>query len=138
MDPSDGTINYVLGYFYFSVAGMGFATRLAAKAIFGEPPKVCVCVCVFVCVCRPSLCPPAFARLQGTYDQALQYFLAAEQAEPGFYMSNRLMLAKTYMQKGNKAEAKKWLQLALTMPLTPDESKEDFAEAQKLKRKLGL
>ena len=40
LDPTDGTILYVLGYFEYSVASMGFATRAVASALFGSPPKV--------------------------------------------------------------------------------------------------
>ena len=92
LNPKDGTIQYVMGQFYFSVAKLSWIERKVAAAVFGEPPK-------------------------GTMKEALAYFLAAEDAEPDFYMSNKLWIAKTYLEMKNKGEAKQWIKRALAMPV---------------------
>ncbi|KAK6047882.1 hypothetical protein COOONC_14613 [Cooperia oncophora] len=51
---SDATTWHILGVWHFSFADMGYATRLVAKAVFATPPS-------------------------STYEQALHYFLKAEE-----------------------------------------------------------
>lgn len=51
----------------------------------------------------------------GTYEEALAHFETAEKTKPGFYISNRLMLAKTHLQLKNRQEAKHWLDKTLEL-----------------------
>jgi len=41
---------------------------------------------------------------------------AAESLEPGFYLKNRLMIAKTLIRMKRNAEAKPWLDKVKTLP----------------------
>ena len=65
--------------------------RQLAAAIFGSPPK-------------------------SSYEEALKYFMRAEETDPGFWKINRVNIAQCYLKLSKKEEALKWLDLALAMP----------------------
>jgi len=107
LNPSDATSHYLLGMWYFEVAGLSWATRKVAAAIFASPPT-------------------------GTFEEALSHFDNAERTSPGFYVSNRLMLAKTHLQLKNREMAKSWLQKALELKRESPDDHRAAAEAEKL------
>lgn len=79
--------------------------------MFGEPPK-------------------------STYEEALKYFLAAEQVEPKFYSQNLLMLGKTYVKLNDKELARQYLTMASEYHALNDEDIAAKQEASKLLNKL--
>ncbi len=114
LDPNNPRARYILGAWAYTVAGVGWFERRVAAAIFGSGPPT------------------------ATYEEALEHFNAAENTAPGFWMVNRLKLAQTHHALGHKAEAKQWLQQAMSMEHTPDEDRWGGVERAKLAAKLGL
>ncbi|WKX88877.1 hypothetical protein Q1695_008483 [Nippostrongylus brasiliensis] len=107
---SDATTWHILGVWHFAFADMGYATRLVAKAIFGTPPT-------------------------STYDQALHYFLKAEEISPGFYSTNTYYIGEAYEKMGNRDEAVKYYINAFKMPvITADDQVIHQKAHDKLKR----
>ena len=64
--------------------------------------------------------------------EALEYFLKAEQLDPGFYKKNAQMLAQTYWRLGNIEEAKKWREITLKMPTVTLDDEEAHQSAKAL------
>jgi len=74
----------------------------------------------------------------GTYEEAMEFFTRAEQAEPGFYNKNKVMLGKTSMRLRDKEAAKDFLLAALEYE---DKTMDDQAarkEARDLLKELGV
>lgn len=92
---------------YFEVASLSWGTRKLAAAIFASPPH-------------------------GTYEEALAHFQLAEGIQPGFYVRNRLMLAKCQKELRDKAAAKKWADLALELPVVNHDDRTAADEAKAL------
>ncbi|CAL1543847.1 unnamed protein product, partial [Lymnaea stagnalis] len=88
LNPKDATTLYCLGYWCFLFADMAWYQRKIASVLFASPPT-------------------------STYDEALDYFKKAEEAEPGFYNQNKVMLGKSYMRLKDKETAKTYLLKAL-------------------------
>ena len=105
LNPRDATSRHLLGLWYFEVASLSWATRKVAAVIFMSPPA-------------------------GSYPEALQHFLHAEQLEQGFYIKNRLMIAKAQLKLRNLVSAREWLQKALQMQPSTAEDHESLAEAR--------
>lgn len=61
---------------------------------------------------------------------------AAEQLEPGFYLKNRVMIAKTLIKMKKPAEAKPWLEKALSMKVNNPDDEAASKEAAKLLKDL--
>ena len=89
---------------------MGWVTRNVAAAVFASPPT-------------------------STYEEALKYFMMAEDSDPGFYKNNQMMIGKCYLRLKDKTSAKVWLEKALALPLTDAEAKKDHEEVQALLKK---
>lgn len=107
LNPTDPTTYHALGTWYFTFADMGWVMRNLAAAIFATPPK-------------------------GTYEEALECFLRAEEISPGFYLKNNLYIVKTYLGLGNKERAMHWKALGEQMPVTNEDDRAAFAELKKL------
>lgn len=90
LNPKDATSRHLLGLWYFEVASLSWATRKLAGAIFATPPTA-------------------------TYEEALSHLEAAENLSPGFYIKNRLLLAKANLGKGSRAAAGEWARKALQL-----------------------
>lgn len=90
LNPKDATSRHLLGLWYYEVASLSWATRKLAGAIFASPPTA-------------------------TYDEALAHLEAAENLSPGFYIKNRLLLAKANLGKGSRAAAGEWARKALQL-----------------------
>ncbi|CAD6190933.1 unnamed protein product [Caenorhabditis auriculariae] len=94
----DPTTWHILGLWHFAFADMGYATRLVAKTIFATPPS-------------------------STYDQALHYFMRAEEISPGFYSTNTFYIAEVYDRLGKKEDAVEYYKKAFKMSvLTADDA----------------
>ena len=108
LNPNPNGTNYhVLGMWAWTFADMGWVTRKVASALFGSPPT-------------------------STYQEALDYFLKAEEAEPGFYVKNHLQIAKCLLALGRKDEAKEWLVKANSVVLSTPKDHTLLAEANAL------
>ena len=107
LNPLDATTRHALGLWYWEVASLSWAKRKLAAAVFASPPT-------------------------GTYDEALSHFQLAEGISPGFYIRNRLMIAKCQLQLRDKAGAKKWAKLATELPITNHDDETAVAEARQM------
>ena len=74
---------------------MSWYMRKIASALFATPPE-------------------------SSYEEALKAFLQAESVQSGFYLDNRVMIAKAYYKLGDMKNAKHWCQFVLSeKPKTP-------------------
>ncbi|XP_022609794.1 regulator of microtubule dynamics protein 1 [Seriola dumerili] len=112
LNPKDATSLHILGYWCFAFAELPWYQRKVAAVIFASPPV-------------------------STYEEALAFFLKAEEVDPDFYSKNLLMLGKTYMGMKDKQKALFWLTKAKEYPAHTLEDKEVHKEAVDLLKKLG-
>uniref|UniRef100_A0A8C5FD78 Regulator of microtubule dynamics protein 1 n=1 Tax=Gadus morhua TaxID=8049 RepID=A0A8C5FD78_GADMO len=112
LNPNDPTTVYILGYWCFSFAELSWSLRKLATVIFGTPPT-------------------------SSYEEALEFFLKAEEVKPGFYSKNLLMLGKTYLALKDKENAHLWLTKARDYRPITTEDKEVHQEAVQLLKRLG-
>lgn len=112
LDPKDATSLHILGFWCFAFAELPWYQHKVAAVLFKSPP-------------------------QSTYEEALDFFLKAEEIDPNFYSKNLLMLGKTYMAMKDKQKALLWLTKAKEYPAHTPEDKEVHKEAVDLLKKLG-
>lgn len=112
LNPKDATSIHILGYWCFAFAELPWYQRKVAAVIFASPPTA-------------------------TYEEALAYFLKAEEVDPNFYSKNLLMLGKTYMMLKDQDKALLWLDKAQNYPAITEEDKQVHKEAVDLLKKLG-
>ncbi|XP_054620983.1 regulator of microtubule dynamics protein 1 isoform X2 [Dunckerocampus dactyliophorus] len=110
LNPKDATSLHILGYWCFAFAELPWYQRKVAAVIFASPPT-------------------------STYEEALQFFLQAEQVDPNFYSKNLLMLGKTYMALKDEQQAVLWLNKAKDYPAHTLEDKQVHQEAVELLKK---
>ncbi|XP_077365819.1 regulator of microtubule dynamics protein 1 isoform X1 [Festucalex cinctus] len=110
LNPKDATSLHILGYWCFTFSELPWYQRKVAAVIFASPPT-------------------------STYEEALQFFLKAEQVDPNFYSKNLLMLGKTYMAMKDDQKALLWLNKARDYPPRTHEDKEVHKEAVDLLKK---
>lgn len=67
-----------------------------------------------------------------TFQEALDYFLKAEEIEPNFYSTNLLMLAKTYMRLEDAKMAYTYLVKCKEQPVKTPDDELAHSEAVKL------
>lgn len=84
LNPSDPTNWHLLGNFAYGLADMPWYQRKIVSTIFATPPT-------------------------GTYDEALEYFLKAEEKKENFYSMNLLFIGKCYYALKDKEKAKEYL-----------------------------
>nr|KAI8762001.1 regulator of microtubule dynamics protein 1 [Biomphalaria glabrata] len=113
LNPKDATTLHCLGYWCFLFADMPWYQRKVASVIFASPPT-------------------------STYDEALEYFIKAEEAEPDFYNQNKVLLGKTYMRLKDKETAKKYLLKALEHEDKTTDDAKARKEATDLLKELGI
>ncbi|XP_030624037.1 regulator of microtubule dynamics protein 1 [Chanos chanos] len=111
LNPKDATSIHILGYWCFAFAELPWYQRKVAAMIFASPPTA-------------------------TYEEALAFFLKAEEVDPNFYSKNLLMLGKTYMMLKDQEKAILWLRKAKDYPAHTDEDKQVHKEAADLLKKL--
>uniref|UniRef100_A0A1B0D5A2 Regulator of microtubule dynamics protein 1 n=1 Tax=Phlebotomus papatasi TaxID=29031 RepID=A0A1B0D5A2_PHLPP len=91
-NPSDPTSWWILGCFEFGIADMSWYVMKLVQKILKEPPT-------------------------GTYENALECFLKAENLQPMFYTTNHLWLGKCYTALKDPEKAKHHLNIAATTPV---------------------
>ncbi|XP_048868498.1 regulator of microtubule dynamics protein 1 [Brienomyrus brachyistius] len=111
LNPKDATSIHILGYWCFAFAELPWYQRKIAAALFASPPNA-------------------------TYEEALEYFLKAEEVDPNFYSKNLLMLGRTYLMLKDKEKAGLWLSRARDYPAHTEEDKQVHKEASDLLKKL--
>ncbi|CAB1432445.1 unnamed protein product, partial [Pleuronectes platessa] len=112
LNPKDATSLHILGYWCFAFAELPWYQRKVAAALFSSPPV-------------------------STYEEALEFFLKAEEVDPDFYSKNLLMLGKTYSAMKDKEKALMWLTKAKEYPAHTLEDKDVHKEAVDLLKRLG-
>ncbi|XP_061569650.1 regulator of microtubule dynamics protein 1 [Cololabis saira] len=112
LNPKDATSLHIIGFWCFAFADLPWYQRKVAAVIFSTPPT-------------------------STFEEALGYFLKAEEADPNFYSKNLLMLGKTYMAMKDRQNALLWLSKARDYPALTLEDKETHKEAVELLKTLG-
>uniref|UniRef100_A0A8C2IHN5 Regulator of microtubule dynamics protein 1 n=1 Tax=Cyprinus carpio TaxID=7962 RepID=A0A8C2IHN5_CYPCA len=112
LNPKDATSIHILGYWCFAFAELAWYQRKVAAVIFASPPTA-------------------------TYEEALAFFLKAEEVDPNFYSKNLLMLGKTYMMLSDVQRATLWLTKARDYPAVTEEDKQVHKEALELLKKLN-
>ncbi|XP_029313647.1 regulator of microtubule dynamics protein 1 [Cottoperca gobio] len=112
LNPKDATSLHILGHWCFAFAELPWYQRKVAAVIFSTPPTA-------------------------TYEEALQFFLKAEEVDPNFYSKNLLMLGRTYMGMNDKEKALLFLTRAKEYPAHTQEDREVHGEAVDLLKKLG-
>ncbi|KAJ6627051.1 Cathepsin L, partial [Pseudolycoriella hygida] len=98
LNPQDPTSWHVLGNFAFGLADMPWYQRKIVSAIFATPPT-------------------------GTYEEALEHFLKAEELQPYFYSDNLLLIAKCYQNLKDSEKAKHYLTLLAKITVANDDDK---------------
>uniref|UniRef100_A0A8C9VZ55 Regulator of microtubule dynamics protein 1 n=1 Tax=Scleropages formosus TaxID=113540 RepID=A0A8C9VZ55_SCLFO len=111
LNPKDATSMYILGYWCFAMTELPWYQRKIAAMIFSSPPT-------------------------STFEEALAYFLKAEEVDPNFYSKNLVMLGKTYLMLKDKEKAVLWLTRARDYPPRSEEDKQVHKEAVELLKKL--
>jgi len=97
LNPADAESKHCLGQWMFALADMNWVGRQASSLL----------------------------GLKGTFEEALELFLGAEQAEPGFYLTNQYMIALCYKKLKQFPQSMEWLDkvLAHGAATSPDEEK---------------
>ncbi len=111
LNPKDGTALNLLGRWCKGIVEIDWFSRQIANTIFGKIPET-------------------------SYEEALSYFMKAEDLEPGFYLSNQLSIAQCLIAMKRKNDAKDWLLKSLELPVVTEEDKTDRQEAEKLLAKM--
>ncbi|CAG5895687.1 unnamed protein product [Menidia menidia] len=112
LNPKDATSLHILGYWCFAFAELPWYQRKVAAVVFSSPPT-------------------------STFQEALEFFLKAEEVDPNFYSKNLLMLGKTYLALKEQQKAQMWLTKARDYPAHTAEDREVHKEAVELLKKLG-
>ncbi|KOB65910.1 Regulator of microtubule dynamics protein 1, partial [Operophtera brumata] len=87
LNPDDATSLHMLGEWCYQITEMPWHQRKIAEVLFASPPR-------------------------STYEDALEYFLKAEAAEPRFYSMNLLRIGNCYLKMERDDQAKYYLKLA--------------------------
>lgn len=90
LNPNDCMLHLMYGRWAFEVASLSWAERKIAQTIYANLPKA-------------------------DLDTALNAFKKADQLKPK-WKENHLWMAKTLMAKKHNSEAKKWIEIGLSLP----------------------
>jgi len=103
LKPGDATTLHLMGRWCHSIASIGWLERTAASALFATPPT-------------------------STYEEALQYFHQAQEADPQF-IRNAIWIGDTHLVLKQKDKAKEWYEKAATLPFSGEIEKAFHDEA---------
>jgi len=104
LHPKDSTTLHVLGRWCFDVAKIGWMERKLASAIFAQPPE-------------------------STYEEAIKWFMEAQEAEPDF-IRNAVLIGDSYVQLKNQQKANEWYKKASELPAETDLDRQRIQEAK--------
>ncbi|KAJ9458346.1 Regulator of microtubule dynamics protein 1 [Diplonema papillatum] len=110
LNPDDAATQHLLGAWHYNIAGISWAMRQAAKALFGTPPT-------------------------STYDAAIPHLLRAQKLDPSM-IANSLMLGQTYMAVNQQSAAVKWLKTCTSLTAKTQVERDEQDEAKALLSKL--
>eukprot|EP01135_Chromosphaera_perkinsii_P004080 Nk52_evm11s268 gene=Nk52_evmTU11s268 len=110
LNPSDASCHHLLGRWCFEVSQLSWLERNALSLMFATPPTA-------------------------TIDDALRYFLKAEELNPGFWSTNTLMIAKCLFALNRKGEGIEWINRILPMSILNEEDENVHSEAAELLKK---
>ncbi|KFU94857.1 Regulator of microtubule dynamics protein 2 [Chaetura pelagica] len=113
LKPQDPFLYYLNGRWCYSVAQLSWIEKKVATALFGAPPT-------------------------STVEEALQNFLKAEEMHPGYSKCNYVYLAKCYKDLGQKNNALKYCDSALSILSVTNEDKEAQKDLEALLLTLKL
>ncbi|XP_010186618.1 PREDICTED: regulator of microtubule dynamics protein 2 [Mesitornis unicolor] len=113
LKPQDPFLYYLNGRWCYSVAQLSWIEKKVAAALFGTPPT-------------------------STIEEALQNFLKAEEMHPGYSKYNYVYLAKCYKDLGQKNNALKYCDSALSILSVTNEDKEAQKDLEALLLTLKL
>ncbi|NXW60968.1 RMD2 protein, partial [Eurystomus gularis] len=113
LKPQDPFLYYLNGRWCYSVAQLSWIEKKVAAALFGTPPT-------------------------STVEEALQNFLKAEEMHPGYSKCNYVYLAKCYKDLGQKNNALKYCDSALSILSVTNEDKEAQKDLEALLLTLKL
>ncbi|NXH44547.1 RMD2 protein, partial [Dicaeum eximium] len=113
LKPQDPFLYYLNGRWCYSVAQLSWLEKKVAAALFGTPPT-------------------------STVEEALQNFLKAEEMHPGYSKCNYVYLAKCYNDLGQKNNALKCCDSALSILSVTNEDKEAQKDLEALLLTLKL
>ncbi|NWX29208.1 RMD2 protein, partial [Notiomystis cincta] len=113
LKPQDPFLYYLNGRWCYSVAQLSWLEKKVAAALFGTPPT-------------------------STVEEALQNFLKAEEMRPGYSKCNYVYLAKCYKDLGQKTNALKYCDSALSILSVTNEDKEAQKDLEALLLTLKL
>ncbi|NWU07142.1 RMD2 protein, partial [Cephalopterus ornatus] len=113
LKPQDPFLYYLNGRWCYSVAQLSWIEKKVATALFGTPPT-------------------------STIEEALQNFLKAEEMRPGYSKCNYVYLAKCYKDLGQKNNALKYCDSALSILSVTNEDKEAQKDLEALLLTLKL
>ncbi|XP_056342478.1 regulator of microtubule dynamics protein 2 isoform X1 [Oenanthe melanoleuca] len=103
LKPQDPLLYYLNGRWCYSVAQLSWIEKKVAAALFGTPPT-------------------------STVEEALQNFLKAEEMHPGYSKCNYVYLAKCYKDLGQKNNALKYCDSALSILSVTNEASKFLGE----------
>ncbi|XP_060807138.1 regulator of microtubule dynamics protein 1-like isoform X2 [Amyelois transitella] len=111
LNPTDATTLHMLGEWCFQVTELPWHQRKIAEVLFASPPY-------------------------STYEDALEYFMRAETAQPRFYSLNLLRLGTCYLKLNKEDQAKYYLKLAASYPAKSNDDHRANKEASELLKKI--
>ncbi|VDO99238.1 unnamed protein product [Heligmosomoides polygyrus] len=106
VDAKEFSLLHLRGRYAYSVAGLSWIERKAAAVFYSTPPTA-------------------------TFEEALDDFLAAYEVKPD-WIENLIYIARIYYNKGDKANAKKYLNKLLAIKPNDEAEREYQQEAKKL------
>ncbi|XP_045773775.1 regulator of microtubule dynamics protein 1-like isoform X1 [Maniola jurtina] len=110
LNPNDASLLHMLGEWCFQVTELPWHQRKTIETLFASLPY-------------------------STYEDALEYFLRAEAAQPRFYSINLLRIGCCYLKLDKGDQAKYYLKLAASYPAKSNDDHRANKEAAELLKK---
>ncbi|CAG9581329.1 unnamed protein product [Danaus chrysippus] len=111
MNPNDASLLHMLGEWCYQITDLPWHQRKTAETLYAKLP-------------------------QSTYEDALEYFLRAEEAQPRFYSINLLRLGMCYLKLNMEDQAKYYLKLAASYPAKSNDDHHANKEAAEILKKI--